>query len=230
MPGLLKNEASFKKAMDVADKQPNRRVAGQDPVKRQQILDGAKRVFMQVGFDAASMNDITREAGVSKGTIYVYFENKEDLFGALIDRERSALFASLADALKEGGTVRETLMRYGVLLATRMTSVQVVRAQRMVIGVTERMPALGRRFFDTGPDSAKVLLSNYLERQIEAGLLDIPDRVLAAQQMFDLCTAGLFRSCIFGVREASPPADEIERVVTSAVEMFLARYGTGTEG
>ena len=43
---------------------------------------------MSVGFDAASMNDITREAGVSKGTIYVYFENKEDLFSAMIEQER----------------------------------------------------------------------------------------------------------------------------------------------
>lgn len=49
--------------------------AGEDPAKRRQILDGAKRVFMRMGFDAASMNDVTREAGVSKGTLYVYFGN-----------------------------------------------------------------------------------------------------------------------------------------------------------
>ena len=53
-----------------------RPAAGQDPVKRKQIIEGARRVFITVGFDAASMNDITREAGVSKGTIYVYFNNK----------------------------------------------------------------------------------------------------------------------------------------------------------
>ena len=49
-----------------------RLAAGQDPIKRRQILEGAQLVFMRMGFDAASMNDITREAGVSKGTIYVY--------------------------------------------------------------------------------------------------------------------------------------------------------------
>ncbi len=48
-----------------------RLAAGQDPIKRQQILEGAQNVFLRMGFDAASMNDITREAGVSKGTIYV---------------------------------------------------------------------------------------------------------------------------------------------------------------
>src|SRR5690349_16872873 len=56
-----------------------RPAAGQDPAKREQILEGARRVFIEMGFDAASMNDITRAAGVSKGTIYVYFANKEEL-------------------------------------------------------------------------------------------------------------------------------------------------------
>ena len=62
-----------------------RHAAGMDPAKRDQILDGATKVFLESGFDAASMNDICRVAGVSKGTIYVYFANKEDLFEALID-------------------------------------------------------------------------------------------------------------------------------------------------
>ena len=77
-----------------------RPAAGQDPAKRQQIIEGARRVFIDMGFDAASMNDITREAGVSKGTIYVYFANKEELFEALIEEERCAIFNDLYEALE----------------------------------------------------------------------------------------------------------------------------------
>lgn len=227
MPVLSKTDQSLKKTVEAADSAPNRRVAGQDPVKRQQILDGAKRVFLGVGFDAASMNDITREAGVSKGTIYVYFGSKEELFGALIDRERTAIFASLAETLEEGGSVRETLTRFGTLLVTRMTSVQVVRAQRMVIGVSERMPELGCRFYDAGPDSAKGLLSAYFERKSKEGLLDIPDPAIASRQIFDLCAGGLTRACIFGVLQAPPSEALIAETVESGIEMFLARYGTG---
>ena len=64
--------------------------AGQDPRKRQQILAGARKVFHENGFDAASMNDIARVAGVSKGTLYVYFESKERLFLELIAEEKRA--------------------------------------------------------------------------------------------------------------------------------------------
>ena len=63
-----------------------------DSAKRQQILDGARRCFLALGFDAASMNDIVKAAGVSKGTVYAYFPSKEKLFEAMVyvDRRRSA--------------------------------------------------------------------------------------------------------------------------------------------
>ena len=48
----------------------------EDSAKRRQIVEGARNVFLAQGFDAASMNDIARAAGVSKGTLYVYFNNK----------------------------------------------------------------------------------------------------------------------------------------------------------
>src|SRR5262245_55113051 len=61
---------------------------GVDPVKRRQIADGASRVFLAQGFDAASMGAIAREAGVSKGTLYVYFKSKEELFEAIVEEQR----------------------------------------------------------------------------------------------------------------------------------------------
>ena len=52
--------------------------------KRRQVMEGARTIFLSEGFDGASMNDIARAAGVSKGTLYAYFDSKEQLFEALI--------------------------------------------------------------------------------------------------------------------------------------------------
>src|SRR3977135_2597618 len=60
--------------------------ARQGRAKRRQIREGARAVFLAQGFDGASMGEIARQAGVSKGTLYVYFESKEELF-AVIARE-----------------------------------------------------------------------------------------------------------------------------------------------
>src|SRR5262245_59317728 len=59
----------------------------QDNAKRRQIIDGAREVFLAQGFDAASMGEIARQAGVSKGTLYVYFDSKEALFEATVEAE-----------------------------------------------------------------------------------------------------------------------------------------------
>src|ERR1700727_1814719 len=58
-----------------------------DSAKWRQIVQGARSIFLAQGFDAASMNDIARSAGVSKGTLYVYFDNKEQLFQAIVQEE-----------------------------------------------------------------------------------------------------------------------------------------------
>src|SRR5258708_36304912 len=65
-------------------------VTEEDSSKRRQILDGARKVFMDLGFDAASMNEIARSAGVSKGTLYVYFADKNRLFEAIVEDEALA--------------------------------------------------------------------------------------------------------------------------------------------
>src|SRR5215510_14134127 len=70
------------------DRRGGRPAAGTDPQKRRQILEGAGRVFSTLGFDAASMNDVAREAQVSKATLYVYFQDKEHLFTAICAEHR----------------------------------------------------------------------------------------------------------------------------------------------
>src|SRR5437016_12447685 len=76
--------------MVAPDRAPLRLVAEEDSSKRRQILDGASKVFMDLGFDGASMGEIARAAGVSKGTLYVYFSDKNRLFEAIVEREMLA--------------------------------------------------------------------------------------------------------------------------------------------
>src|SRR5436190_8969057 len=66
---------------------PAAQPSDEDPSKRRQILDGAHKLFLDLGFDAASMGEIARAAGVSKGTLYVYFADKNHLFEAIVEEE-----------------------------------------------------------------------------------------------------------------------------------------------
>lgn len=67
------------------------------PQRRREILDAAAQVFARLGFARARMDDIAQEAGLSKGTLYLYFRSKEDLIQALLDR----LFRREAEGLRQ---------------------------------------------------------------------------------------------------------------------------------
>jgi AcrR family transcriptional regulator len=202
-----------------------RKVAGQDPAKRSQILDGAKRCFLSVGFEAASMNEITTESGVSKGTLYVYFQDKEDLFKALIDREKSAVMSAAQHKLAEGGTVPEALQRFGAYVTARLTSEEVIRAQRMVLGVAERMPEIAGRFFSGDSFSAHHILQAWLDERVAAGEMRIEDTDLASRQFLELAMASIYKRRLFGNLPKPVPEKEIQRVVASGVAIFMKAYG-----
>lgn len=203
---------------------PRRHAAGNDPAKREAILNGATRVFLDSGFDAASVNDICRVASVSKSTLYVYFSSKEDLFEALLDRERVRVFRDLEESLRGDRTLRDKLYDFTFALAKLLCSPEVIRSQRTVIAMAERMPELCARFYDNGPLRMRRLIEQFLENEAANGILEIQDTTLASHQLIELSTAGLWRQCLFSRIAAPPPEEKIVATSRSAVDAFLSMY------
>ena len=201
-----------------------RTAAGQDVRKRRQIMDGARRLFMSKGFDAASMGDIAQEAGVSKGTLYVYFDSKERLFHDLVAEEKAAQYPAIFALDPDDHDVRAVLTKLGTQFARFVTAPHVVMAMRTVIAMGERMSEISKEFYDEGPRQCAGRLAQYLEPQVAAGVLDIDDAYLAAAQFLELTQATLARPLMFGVKE-QPTEERIDEVVKSAVKVFLAAYG-----
>ena len=207
----------------VEETRSGRAAAGHDIRKRRQILDGAHRIFMRQGFDATSMGDIAREAGVSKGTLYVYFDSKERLFHELVREEKERQFPAIFAIDPVDRDVRGVLTRVGEQFARFITASHVVMAMRTVIAMAERMPDIAAEFYDSGPRLCCSQLAQYFHAQIAAGTLAIDDVDLAAAQFLELVQASLSRPLLFGVSE-QPSEARIDAVVKSAVDMFLAAY------
>jgi AcrR family transcriptional regulator len=209
---------------------PRRHAAGTDPAKRNRILDGAVAVFMEKGFEAASVNDIRHAAGVSKGTLYVYFDNKEDMFIAMIEREREKLFSGIEEILTGDLPPRRKLGEFGRALAEILCSDKVIRAQRIVIGTLDTLPELGLRFYEKGALRAHHAVMEYFAQATEAGHFTVNDPDLAAAQFVELSTLGLWRQRLFGALQSPPTDAEIARHVDGAIAMIMARYGSGDAG
>ena len=221
---VLKSKAEACRSPRDGGSSKARHAAGTDPAKRDQILEGAHEMFTRDGFDATSMADICRAAGVSKGTLYVYFSDKSDLFEALVARERDRLFGDMTRILEGPDPIAVKLTAFGNATARAMCSEKVVRAQRIVLGICARMPDLGAKFYDGGAGRGRRLLTATLETEIAKGALAIDDVPLAAAQFQELASAGLMRPRLFGFMDKPPDAARIEATVASAVRMFLAAY------
>jgi AcrR family transcriptional regulator len=201
------------------DKGPQAR---SDRLKRRQILEGARRMFLAQGFDAASMGAIAREAAVSKGTLYVYFRSKEELFEAIVE-EQCRAEAEQIFTLDRQAPIASELQRVGEELTRFLCRPDGVPSLRTIIAIADRMPEVGAQFYASGPARGIGSLKRYLEDQVAAGALEPHDSEVAAAQFIDACVSTTFKPMLFNA--AGPPAEtRISHVVGMAVKAFLAAY------
>jgi AcrR family transcriptional regulator len=207
----------------VASRSPALSVVGEeDSAKRRQILDGARAVFMDLGFDGASMGVIARAAGVSKGTLYVYFADKNRLFEAIVEQENLEQGKAAFNFDPERDAIT-TLHEFGQAYIQLLCRPGGGSAIRTVMAIAERMPDVGRRFYQRVLEHTINRLAEYLEARVKAGDLAIDNSTLAATQFMQLCQATLFQPFIFQAKPA-PSREQIAKVVDSAVRMFMATY------
>jgi AcrR family transcriptional regulator len=195
----------------------------EDSTKRRQIIEGARAVFLELGFDGASMGEIARAAGVSKGTLYVYFADKNSLFGEIVEQESIAQGMLSFDFAPERDVV-STLKLFGSAYIQLLCNPRGASAIRTVMAIAERMPQIGRRYYERVIANTVGRFARYLEVQVETGALRIENCELAASQFMQMCQATLFLPFIFQAAEP-PSAERIAEVVDSASRMFLAAYG-----
>jgi AcrR family transcriptional regulator len=197
-------------------------IGDEDSSKRRQILDGASKVFMDLGFDGASMGEIARAAGVSKGTLYVYFADKNRLFEAIVEAEMLEQ-SKVAFNFDPERDVATTLREFGQAYIQLMCRPRGGSAIRTVMAIAERMPDVGRRYYERVLAQTIDRLAAYLEVHVTTADLAIEDSQLAASQFMLMCQASLFLPFIF---QAAPPpsAERITQFVESATQIFLAAY------
>lgn len=191
--------------------------------KRKQILDGARRCFMAFGFEASSMGEIAREAKVSKGTLYVYFDSKEALFGSLVEESKRESAERLQQLDHPAEDVAVTLTSFASGLIEKLSTPEHIALVRMVIGASEKFPGIARSFFEAGPANGARRLAAYLSDQCRRGTLEIPDPETAAWQFLGTCHHPTLIGVLLAGQDA-PDAARARMLAERAVATFMAAY------
>ncbi|NVO22114.1 TetR/AcrR family transcriptional regulator [Donghicola mangrovi] len=192
--------------------------------KFDQVLEGARQIFMRDGFEGASVDDIATAANVSKATLYSYFPDKRLLFMEVARCECATQADKASVEISVEAGARAVLTYVGEKIWGFTSSEMGLKMFRICVAESGRFPELGQAFYESGPEVMVARLSEYFEEAESRGELSIPDKRLAVFQFSDMCKSDLWLQMVLGVRTEVAP-DERRRLIDSAVDVFLARYG-----
>ena len=190
--------------------------------KRDQILTGARRVFLRDGFAATSTDAIAAEAGVSKRTLYAYYPSKEDLFVDVLRKltienpQTRALESMEGMSPENGAELRRDLLELAQKIVATMMQPDYLALLRTTIADTHRFPQLGGLFRATVPERALRSLAVLIERTRERGVIREDVNGDAAARMFVgplLTYAVLDGLFVAGGPPRRPAPERIEEIV-----------------
>ena len=193
--------------------------------KFDQVVDGAREIFLRDGFEGASVDDIARAAGVSKATLYSYFPDKKLLFMEVATAQCEQQAHESIDCIDTTKPPAEVLSLVAHQFLGFIYSDMGQRIFRICVAESDRFPQLGQEFYHSGPMIMRAAMVDYLRGAVDRGELAIDDYDLAADQFAELCKSDLWPKLVFGIIQ-NVSEDDKARVIKGAVSTFLARYGT----
>jgi AcrR family transcriptional regulator len=199
-----------------------------DMEKRAAILESAKRLFTEHGFEGTSMDGVAAEAGVSKLTVYSHFGDKDTLFREAVRQRCREMLPDDLYRVSAQGSIRDALLQIALHHARLMTSPESIGVWRAISSDCRNgSPRLGRMLWEEGPARTHALMENFLRSQVAAGRLSIDDPAVAARQFLALLKGDLHFRRLFGCVEGDCTDFQREVIANSeaAVNMFLLAYG-----
>lgn len=189
----------------------------------QTIVDAAFELFVELGFQATTMDKVAQRAKISKLSIYRHFENKEALFSAAMSA-RCQQFAPLALLEGADGSAEDQLMAVGSSLLRTLLSPDVRGVEAMVMADMTNQESLSKRHYEAGPAHVVAEIEALLRRLHAKAVLNVPDPLQSAR-LFAALFKGSDLLLIARFDEARATDDnEIESYCRSAVAMFTAAH------
>jgi AcrR family transcriptional regulator len=192
--------------------------------KRNAILMAAAELFLEQGYEPVSMDAIAAKADVSKRTVYSYFDSKTVLFSSILLAHCNSMGGIALPDHAAGHEPRKVLTEFGRVFVHMITSPRAVAMQRVIFREVERLPEIGKIFFQNGPQRHIAKLSDYLKQATVEGKLKVDDPTSAAFLFISIVKAPFHLPQLCGLID-HVPASAIDRAVKNAVDFFLKASG-----
>lgn len=191
----------------------------QAQARHSELLDTALDLFLEHGFEVATIEMIAGRVGMTKRTVYARYADKASLFLAAVQRaiERQIVSRPVLEGL-DTGDLGETLEAIARLRIGQVMTPNGVRLQRIINTESYRFPAIFTANYEQSAKPVIDFVAGLLDRAIEAGAIAPTDTELAATAFMSMVVGGQVRTIVSG---RTPSSDKIERTVQFTVRLLL---------
>ncbi|WP_332692283.1 TetR/AcrR family transcriptional regulator [Devosia sp.] len=195
--------------------------------KHAAIIAAAAEVFLDMGYDRASMDEIAARSSVSKQTVYKHFSSKDLLFVAVVTEMMDEAGAAVHRAppnLRDRAELEAFLLDYGIRIQTVALTPGLMQLRRLVISEVQRFPELARELYARGAGRAIGTMGALFETLREDKLLAFDDAAETAAQLNWLLMGEPVNRVMMLGNDAIPTTAEIRRHTKAAIATFLAAF------
>ena len=155
-------------------------------LKRKELIKYATEMFLEMGYEKGSMNNLVKRSGSSKSTIYKHFRNRQALFIAVIDEKLRDHLAPIENLDLTVLSIEEGLKLIGRTGIKVITSKDHINLCRIIYAEAERIPHVGKIYYEHGPKRGMEGVANYLSTMVERGRIRCADPSLAAEYFWGM--------------------------------------------
>ena len=185
------------------------------------VIRAARALFLARGFDGVSVDEIARQARVSKPTIYSHFNGKAGLFVSILEQACQKLTEPLLPGSAAARPIAEVLHEHARQHTRAVLTPEVIALHRLFIAEAPKFPELSRRYFAMGPQVAYDVIGAFLAERAGAKEIVCADPASAARYYAALVVNPCRMRLLFMV-DTKPDWREMDRLTRDAVAFFLS--------
>ena len=192
-------------------------------LKRKELIKFATEMFLEMGYEKASMNNLVKRSGSSKSTIYKHFRSRQALFIAVIDEKLRDHLAPIENLDLAALSIEEGLKLIGKTGIKVITSKDHVNLCRIIYAEAERIPYVGKIYYEHGPKRGMGGVAKYLSTMVERGRIRCADPSLAGEYFWGMILHKPMLDRYCGISGPLTTREQ-KNYVDKAVDTFISSF------
>jgi TetR/AcrR family transcriptional regulator, mexJK operon transcriptional repressor len=194
-----------------------------DLEKRKHILEAAKKLFLKLGYHGSSMNQIAKEAGVTKLTVYNHFQDKETLFCCAIEATCEASIDARPLRLNVQSDFYAHFFQACELALTVISLPEAIKLEHLLLELAAEKNPLALQFYNSSHQRMCAVWQDFFQQAGTLKFIQADDIEKQINLILSLLLGVRHHEVLLGIRQI-PTEDEKQQIIAESIDLFMLKY------